>query len=211
MRTALHRAKQSLQRAQDRQKTLADQHRREETYTAGQLVLLSTKNLSVQVGQKKKLLPRWVGPFAVKFMIGPVAAELELPDDWKIHPVFHVSLLKSYKSDGTCHPVVPSGYELLGSDSMTIERILDHRVKHVPRHAPVTEYLCKWLNRDVMHSTWESVSNMGEQAIALIEVYETSLSAGPVPMHIEPDLSVPVAAPEPLGPVPIMGLDLFDD
>jgi hypothetical protein len=94
---------------------------------------------------------------------------------------------------------------------MTIERILDHRVKHVPRHAPVTEYLCKWLNRDVMHSTWESVSNMGEHAIALIEVYETSLSAGPVPMHIEPVLSVPVAASEPLGPVPIMGLDLFDD
>ena len=212
MSQALQRAKQCLQRAQDRQKTLADQSRRDITLTPGQLVLLSTKNLSVKVGQSRKLLPKWVGPFPVEKLIGPVAAKLTLPEDWRIHPVFHVSLLKPYRSDGPVQPVIPTGFELSQSDTLTIERILDHRVKHVPRHAPKTEYLCKWLNRDVLHATWEPAKNLGSQAATLISAYEMSRvasAAGEELMDTEPAL-VPVIA-EPDTTQLIEGLDLFED
>nr|GEZ50966.1 retrotransposon Gag domain, retroviral aspartyl protease [Tanacetum cinerariifolium] len=49
------------------------------------------------------LSPRFFGPYCVKRVIGPVPYELELPDDAKIRPVFHVSMLKpvhgSFSSD----------------------------------------------------------------------------------------------------------------
>ena len=38
-----------------------------------------------------------MGPFFVTKRVGPVAYELELPQTWKIHPVFHTSLLRPFK------------------------------------------------------------------------------------------------------------------
>lgn len=47
-------------------------------------------------GPKKKLNPQWVGPFKVLKMVSPNAAKLELPADWRMHPVINVSRIEPY-------------------------------------------------------------------------------------------------------------------
>ena len=47
-----------------------------------------------------KLSPRFIGPYEVTGKVGPVAYRLTLPLDLeKIHNVFHVSMLRRYRSD----------------------------------------------------------------------------------------------------------------
>ena len=45
----------------------------------------------------KKLTPRREGPFEIIQVISPMAYKLQLPPTWKIHNVFHASLLSSYR------------------------------------------------------------------------------------------------------------------
>ena len=50
--------------------------------------------------KKGKLSPRFIGPYEVLKKVGPVANRLALPPKLeKIHSVFHVSMLRRYRSD----------------------------------------------------------------------------------------------------------------
>ncbi|CAD0055203.1 unnamed protein product [Aureobasidium pullulans] len=59
----------------------------------GDKVYLLTKNLRSQ-RTTRKLDHVKVGPFLISEVRGPVNYKLQLPDDAKIHPVFHISLLE---------------------------------------------------------------------------------------------------------------------
>ena len=138
-------AKKHLEAAQQRQKRYADMHRRELSFSVGDKVLLSTANIHLRhandTSTSNKLLPRWVGPFAVLKTVGSVAYKLDLPASWKIHPVFHVSLLKPYRSDGQVQPPQPLVVD--GELNFMIEKILDHRIVTQGRRT-VREYLLQW-------------------------------------------------------------------
>ena len=50
--------------------------------------------------KRGKLSPRYIGPYEVIEKIGPVAYRLALPPELsQIHDVFHVSMLRRYRSD----------------------------------------------------------------------------------------------------------------
>ena len=54
----------------------------------------------LQFGKKGKLSPRFIGPYEVLERIGPVAYRLALPQELaKLQHVFHVSMLRIYRSD----------------------------------------------------------------------------------------------------------------
>ena len=54
----------------------------------------------MRFGRKGKLSPRFNGPYEVIEKVGPVAYRLALPPELeKIHNVFHVSMLRRYRSD----------------------------------------------------------------------------------------------------------------
>ncbi len=58
-------------------------------------VWLDTSHLKLP-HQKAKLTPKRLGPFKITQEISPVAYRLELPPNWRIHNVFHASLLTPY-------------------------------------------------------------------------------------------------------------------
>ncbi|KAL7137097.1 hypothetical protein ABFS83_10G071300 [Erythranthe nasuta] len=90
---------QLLREAQARMKFYSDQDRSERHFEEGELVYLKLnpyKQLSLRKSHLWKLTPKYCGPFAILKKIGPVAYELDLPTDSKVHPVFHVSQLKKH-------------------------------------------------------------------------------------------------------------------
>ncbi|MGQ3285828.1 RNase H-like domain-containing protein [Bosea sp. (in: a-proteobacteria)] len=102
IRTALKHAQVAIEAAQQRQAATYDVGKVDQNFNPGQQVLLNTKNL--RSGPHQKLLPRWLGPFTVIEHVGRNAVRLEIPPHMAIHPVFHVSLLRAYKSDGSVQP-----------------------------------------------------------------------------------------------------------
>ena len=104
----LEKAKLWLEQAQQRQKVYADRHRCHVEYEEGEQVLPNSHNLELKHLESRKLLPRWVGPFIVAHHIGPVAYRLELLNSMHTAPpVFHVSKLMKYHTDGQYQPPPP--------------------------------------------------------------------------------------------------------
>ena len=158
-RQAIARAKECLRKAQQRQKSYADKHRREETFAVGDKVLLSTKNLQLNSPGARKLLPRYIGPFEVLQRVGEVAYKLALPEHMRVHNVFHVSLLARYTAEGTYQPPPPVLRD--GHLEYEVEQVLYHRPVRAGRQNSY-EYLIKWKGYPVHENTWEPAQNIPE-------------------------------------------------
>jgi hypothetical protein len=85
-----------LLEAQSRQKSYADNRRRELSFEEGDFIYLKVSPMrGVKIFQAKgKLAPRFVGPYPIIDRIGLATYRLQLPESMSdIHNVFHVSQL----------------------------------------------------------------------------------------------------------------------
>jgi hypothetical protein len=73
--------------------------------------------------------PRREGPFIITEVLGPVTYRLKLPASWRIHNVFHATLLRPYKQNETYgkHFMEPPPQLLEGEEVYEVETILNHR------------------------------------------------------------------------------------
>jgi hypothetical protein len=102
--------RQHLNRAKQRMKRQADEHRSERQFQVGDLVFVKLQpyiQSSLAHHTNQKLSFKFFGPYRVLARVGTIAYRLELPVSSSVHPVFHVSQLK--KSVGahqsvTAHP-----------------------------------------------------------------------------------------------------------
>jgi hypothetical protein len=149
----------NLKTAQSRQKSYADQRRKPLQFQVGDLVYLQVSPIKgvQRFGIKGKLAPRYVGPFEILEVCGPVAYKLRLPSQMDaIHDVFHVSQLKKCIKIPT--EIVETRAIEIEPDLSYIEQliqILDTK-ERVTRRKKVKMYKILWDHHTEEEATWET-------------------------------------------------------
>jgi hypothetical protein len=149
-------ARDSLHRMADdfriRNATLAKPH----PYKAGDSVLLSTKNVNLNL-PCKKLSPAFVGPFTIRSLLGTNAVRLNYSERFQLlNPTVNIVYLRPYRlrtPDIGPPPkslsAKPVEVELDGSSWYQVEDILDHRGSP----GPMCDCLVRWKDFDVSHDS----------------------------------------------------------
>lgn len=84
------------------------------------------------------LSPLFIGPFEIESIVNPCAVRLKLPASIRIHPTFHVSLVKPVSLSPLCPTPPPPPPPRLVDDQpvFTVQRLLDvccrgHRLQYL--------------------------------------------------------------------------------
>lgn len=124
-----------------------------------------------------KLSQQYTGPFCVLERIGNLAYCLELPQHWRVHPVFTIAQLEPCPTPGQDlfkrhHPTHPDPIFVDGDNdnvkSFEVDKIIAHR--NTKRRG--TEYLVRWLGYGPEHDDWRNLRELGD-AMEVLKDYQT--------------------------------------
>ena len=135
-------------------------------FKVGQMVMLSTKNLKINLPAKMK--PKAEGPFKIIKATG-LTYQLEIPKTWKIHDRFHATLLKPYTENKEYgrHFLKPPPDIINEEEEWEVERIESHR-----KQGKGYKYLIKWKGYPSSENSWEPKSNLANASDILREYHQ---------------------------------------
>ncbi|GJW96213.1 hypothetical protein Tco_0178021 [Tanacetum coccineum] len=115
----------------------------------------------IRFGKRKKLNPRYIGPYKILAKVGTVAYRLELPEQVsRVHSTFHVSNLKKCLSDDSL--VIPLDEIHIDDKLYFIEepvKIMDREVKRLKQsRIPIVQV--HWNSKRGLEFTWEREDQM---------------------------------------------------
>ena len=136
-------------------------------------------NIPANLGITKKLSQQYVGPFKILEHVGRLAYRLEVPENWKIYPVFSIAQLEPspppdadpFDRPRPDHP--PSVFVEGDTDtvkSYEVERLLNKRAMRKGRGV-ATEYLVRWKGYGPAYDRWYNVKDL-ENSADLVKEYE---------------------------------------
>jgi hypothetical protein len=143
-----------------RQESYHDKGTAPRHYEVGDYVYLKvspTKGVQ-RFGVKGGLAPRYIGPYEIIEVCGPVAYRIRLPDRFSaVHNVFHVTQLKK----GVKVPeteVITEANAWIEPDFSVVKhplRVLDQKERKTRRHT-VKMYKIQWSHHTEEEATWET-------------------------------------------------------
>src|SRR6266852_9916469 len=133
---AIHlKATEALETTRASMSRYYDQHRLPHPeYQVGDRVMLNAKNIRTKC-PTKKLAPKLYGPFEILAKVGTRSYRLALQDRWRIHNVFHASLLKPYRANPFQQRPIsrPLPEEVDGELEYEIESLLQSEIRTTRR------------------------------------------------------------------------------
>lgn len=134
-------------------------------------------------GFTKKLTQKYVGPFQIKERVKRLAYRFEIPNDWRIHPVFLVAQLEPapepsddlfWRPPPHQPPTVFVDDDTDNLKSFEINRLLNKRT--IKRDKGLTvKYLVCWTDYGPEWDKWYNVKNL-DNAAELVRKYEKGLA-----------------------------------
>ncbi|SLM35611.1 Ribonuclease H-like domain [Lasallia pustulata] len=124
------------------------------------LVWLKVKNITME-RPLRKLDWQHYAPFRIVKKIGNVTYQLNLPEELRIHDVFHVSLLRDHKlraGEDTPEPEPLCLAEDPAEREWEVEAITALRIVDGPEGKPVLQYRIMW--KESSEITWEPAGNV---------------------------------------------------
>ena len=127
-----------------------------EPYHIGDQVWLEGHNLHT-THPSSKLAPRRYGPFIITRVVSRTSYQLKLPPQWKLHNVFHATLLTPYKEtvlNGQSYQE-PTPELINGQPEWEVESILKVR-----RRRNQLQFLVRWKGFSEAHDSWEPAKDV---------------------------------------------------
>ncbi|GJR96491.1 ty3-gypsy retrotransposon protein [Tanacetum coccineum] len=156
----LRQLRDNLLAAKNRMEVKANRKRRELEFSIGDKVLVKLqpyRQLTLAKRVSNHFAKRYYGPFEVVERVGKVAYRLALPVDSKMHPVFHVSLLKLFSGSDTFKVTpIPEGST---KGHLVEEPVAICGTRAVLRGGRMEQQvLVQWAGRSPEEATWEWLS-----------------------------------------------------
>ncbi|KAE8675396.1 C2H2 and C2HC zinc fingers superfamily protein, putative isoform 1 [Hibiscus syriacus] len=154
-----------LQMASNRMKQQQDKNRTERVFEVGDMVYLKLqpyRQTSIALRKNLKLAAKYYGPYKILEKIGKVAYRLDLPKSSRLHPVFHVSLLKKFIGDSLIAVTEPPTVDEEGGLQIKPLKIMARRIVN-RKGKPVTQLLVRWENLTEENDTWEDYTTLKGQ------------------------------------------------
>jgi len=150
MHTMHNESQKRLEDARERMRRYTDPTWKESpVYQVADLVMLNGRNIRTRC-PLRKLDHKNHGPFQIEKIVSPLAVRLTLSRKWKIHNVFHILLLKPYRTSE--HRTLPDPSKVLReaddieqSEEYDVEEVMS-LVERGRRNNKRILYLVKWLD-----------------------------------------------------------------
>lgn len=136
-------------------------------FSKGDKVWLEARNLKC-LYENRKFTLKCEGPFLISEVLSPVTYCLAISLKWKIHNMFHASLLSPYHENNvhSLNYTRPAPDLVQGEEEYEVKAILSHRGSTQNR-----SYLVHWKGYATAKDSWEPETHL-EHAADLLSVYK---------------------------------------
>ncbi|SLM35378.1 reverse partial [Lasallia pustulata] len=156
-----------------------DKHHRPLSMEVGDEVFIKLhKGYTLPLVTNWKLSNQRAGPLKIVEKIGLLAYRLDIPVNWKIHPVISVAQLEPAPKGNDPYeredrPSDPPAVEEFNSEwhDYEVEKLVGRRDRKLGKGKKITEYLVRWKGYSSVHDQWYG-KDMLESSKELIEEYD---------------------------------------
>ena len=190
---------QNLYHTQKLQKQTYNKEVKPQSYALGNNVWLRSKHLKTM--RNCKLKTKSLCFFRVLYLIGKQAYKLKLPKKWKIHNVFHVSLLEqdTTKKGQVNYTQLDFEFKASHDEEYKVDGIWNSAIyakKWTTGQLPGLYYLVLWKSYSKEENTWEPALAI-QQFQKLTTAYQKNNLKKPIATFLPIDMGSSMARPIP--------------